>query len=143
MANKHAIDFATFEHAQQCDENKPDMGNCKCIDRVVYSLKYYTKLNTKTDEKERIIFVEFIQGTYPNYLNDIIHLTTAHDDDLERIHNLLFTKYKFKACDIGKCILSSRHSTVNRRNKIDHNDEIFAFYQSKFDSLHYYLFHLF
>ena len=64
---------------------------------------------------------------------------------------MLFNKYAFKQCDINSCILSDRHCKGNRTNDNGKDDDdnnnkmdpMFLFYQSIYDSVHYYLFHLF
>eukprot|EP01084_Bolivina_argentea_P091584 164848_1 len=144
------IDFSSFESTQQCDEKTPNINNCACITRIIHSLKYYAFLNTKRNKEGQVTFINFIQTLYLHYLNDMIHLTTTHEQDLQDINNMLFDKYGFKKCDVKSCVLTDRHCKMNRRNNNnnenkteDNTDKIFMFYQDVFDSMHYYLFHLF
>ena len=146
-ATQRTIDFAIFQSEEECDTTKPDMNSCQCINRVIHSLSYYTALNTESNKEGRETFVDFIQNIYPNYLNDIIHLTTIHDQDLQKIHLELFSKYGFKKCDIKSCILTDRHYRGGDRtnNNGNHNkiDPMFLHYQNEYDSLHHYIVHLF
>eukprot|EP01084_Bolivina_argentea_P248781 416225_1 len=135
--SKEIIESNIFDNTTKCNKSNPDMNSCQSIDRIVQSLKYYASLTRKSIECQNA-FSDFIKTTYPNYLNDIIHLITAHEADLELIHNKLFNHYKFHKCELSSCILTERHY----ENK-DENDEFFNFYQNTFDSIHYYLFHLF
>eukprot|EP01084_Bolivina_argentea_P046706 86008_1 len=81
------IDFGS---TQECDEKKPDINNCACVNRIIHVLKYYASLNTKTNQQGQLTFINFIQTLYKHYLNDMIHLTTVHEQDLQDINNILF-----------------------------------------------------
>eukprot|EP01084_Bolivina_argentea_P161061 280390_1 len=72
-----------FESTQKCDESTPNSNNCACINHIIHSLKYYQSLNTKTNKEAQLTFINFIQTSYKNYLNDMIHLTTTHEQDLQ------------------------------------------------------------
>eukprot|EP01084_Bolivina_argentea_P005565 10475_1 len=84
------IHFSTFESTQECDERKPNVDNCACINRIIHALKYYAFLNKKTKKEGQLTFINFIQTLYKHYLNDMIHLTTVHEQDLQDINNILF-----------------------------------------------------
>eukprot|EP01084_Bolivina_argentea_P203120 346963_1 len=139
--NPLSIDNHVFETKNECKKYDPE--NCSSVDRLVWCLKYFNSLKNVTDDKNnQMEFVDFMENKYTNYLNDIIHLINSHEQHLENINKLLFTKYGFKRCDITLCLFSDRHSKVTEPQNSD-TDPIFRFYQNTLDSVHYYIFHLF
>ena len=137
------IDFEIFSTNDCCDESNRTIDNCACIDRVIIALKYYSTLNIKLSKQGQDTFVNFIETIYTNYLNDIIHLTTIHGPDLQDINQLFVNKYKFKICDINQCTLTNRHCNINNNGHKNNGDAVYTFYQDTFDSIHFYLMHLF
>eukprot|EP01084_Bolivina_argentea_P083025 150326_1 len=103
------VDFSRFESKQECNGKESDVNKCECIDRIIYALKYYTFLTTKINTEGQETFINFVQTLYQHYLNDIIHLTIAHEQHLQDINKVLFTKYNFTKCDIKSCILTDRY----------------------------------
>ena len=152
-ASKNHIDFDIFEATEQCtgddpkNKTTPNLKECSSVKRVLFALKYYMAMTRRMDKEGVSAFTDFIKFIYKNYLNDITHLTEEHGGDLEDIHKSLFTEYGFKPCDLTKCKLSGRHSAVNGTEKGDdfkpNDDAVSQFIVDSFDSVHFYLFHLF
>ena len=145
------IDLSIFNDIDQCSvhdsksETTPNLKLCPSLKRVIYALKHYGAMTCNMDNEGVSTFVDFIKSIYKNYLNDIIHLTEVHGDDLEDIHKSLFNEYRFKHCDLRKCKISGRHSAVNGKEEqsIPRHDAFSQFIIDSFDSVHFYLFHLF
>ena len=135
--SKNDIDFAIFN----------DTNPSGAVKRVIYALKYYMAMTRKMDKEGITTFTDFIKSIYKNYLNDITHITDLRSDDLEDIHKSLFNEYGFKPCDLRKCKISGRHSAVNGTKKdedsIPRMDALSQFIIDSFDSVHFYLFHLY
>ena len=146
-SSKNLIDFAIFSETDHCTGDTPNSEECASVKRVIYALKYYMMMTKKMDKEGISTFIDFIKSIYNNYLNDVAHLTETHGSDLEDIHKSLFNEYGFKHCDLKKCKLSGRHSSVNGTEKeetrIPINDPLSNFIVNSFDSVHFYLFHLF
>ncbi len=134
-----------FRSNEECDacQRQSIVKNCASVDRIISALKYYTLLNAKNSYEGQSTFISFLQTIYNNYLNDIIHLTTTHAQDLENINKSLRTHYGLKECDLKSCVLSDRHRHDGNINIDPDQDPMFLFYQSTFDAMHHYLFHLF
>lgn len=150
---KHDVDFTVFNDTDQCtgddpkNKRTPNLKKCSSVSRVIYALKYYMAITKKIDKVGVSTFTDFIKSLYQNYINDITHLTEAHSSDLEDIHKSLFNEHGFKSCDLRKCKISGRHSDVKGTGKLDDSipidDALSQFIVDSFDSVHFYLFHLF
>ena len=149
------IDFNIFENKEINEHNnkcKSAVSECKSIHRILTALQYYQMLNknSQTDNNNgQTIFSNFLSEEYKHYLDDIIHLKACHPKDLEEIHQLLLKQSKHKQCDINKCILIDRHCQIDdgingdiyaHKNKIE---AISSLHIQIWDSVHYYLVHLF
>ena len=140
---QHNINGDIFKSTGTCHAGStPD--ECPCIGRLVAALQYYTKLNTKTSKEGLDIFADFIKEMYGHYLDDIVHLTDVHEEHLKEINQSLFTKYGLKECVLTQCNLTNRHCQT-KTEKHDHlpTEPVHSFYRVLFDSVHFYLFHLF
>eukprot|EP01084_Bolivina_argentea_P168998 292986_1 len=144
----HFKEFNSFD--DQCISNTPYINNCSHLKRLVHGLEYYTKLGATNDEFNEDAFDTFYNKQYQNALNDYIHLVTVHSEHLESINVDLIQNYSLASCDVTNCSLSARHYRFRNKNRkkqrkqININtDPIRVFFMDMFDSLHFYLFHLF
>ena len=84
---------------------------CDHLSRIVEALKYYSLLmNAKKLDEGKRLFSDFCDEYYPQFLNDYIHLTTVHSDDLQAIHEDMKTNFAFKGCEMKNCKLERRES---------------------------------
>eukprot|EP01084_Bolivina_argentea_P122941 217892_1 len=137
-----------FEHKEgKCDTNVVDsniINNCFFLKRIIYAVKYYQSLNPRQSKEAQSTFIKFISEKYKHYLDDVIHLTTKHEQHLELINNALRMDNDFRGCDINSCSLTARHCGITNFVENDSKlDPLFLFYQDTFDTIHYYLIHLF
>ena len=147
------VDCDLFETTNQCTSDnpqspkQPNWNTCSSVKRVIHALKYYETTTKGLNQEGVLAFTYFIKSIYKNYLHDITHLSEVHGGDLEDIHRSLFNEHEFKPCDLKKCKISGRHSGVNRsekdRNATPCHDAFSHFIRDSFDSVHFYLFHLF
>eukprot|EP01084_Bolivina_argentea_P223834 378634_1 len=109
------IDFNMFVNAQINDDIECAVNKCKSVERIIGGLVYYQTLNNSKNENSngQSIFSEFLSVKYKHYLNDMNHIITIHDKDLERINELLLKQTHFISCDIDKCLLTDRHCQIN------------------------------
>eukprot|EP01084_Bolivina_argentea_P244285 409278_1 len=136
---------------QKCkyDSERP-IKNCKYLKRLINGLRKFEKLNSNINDENQKHFVECCVDNYKELLSDYSHLVTKHNDDLHKINQNLITIYRFKECNVKQCSLTDRHHSNNRDEKTEYktNDKMFEdplinLYIETYDSLHYYLFHLF
>eukprot|EP01084_Bolivina_argentea_P054606 100136_1 len=132
---------------QQCNKQKPFTENCLAINRIIHGLTYYNTLNIEkyTDDQNHLI--EFCKRVYTELLNDYIHLMTEHSDsdNLQDINQSLVHNYNI-SCDMLDCALSLRHNRRRNASRTKVNKSVNAkyhFYVDIFDTLHYYLIHLY
>ena len=146
-----SIDMTIFNDSDHCEViinekwlkwGAKRIKRCDFLNRLITGLKYYTNLDIENNDIDKDEFNNFFDDTYVNMLDDYLHVLRCHSIDLEEIHNSLFTKYKFKKVDINKCKYTLRHFKGDKvYNKND--DPWINFYIETYDSLYYYLFHLY
>lgn len=149
-SKRESIDMSVFTDSEHCEVNSvwlqfgaKRIKKCDYVNRLVTGLKYYTNLDCERNEVDKDDFTSFFMDTYSNMLDDYLHVLKVHNMDLEEIHDSLFTKFKFKTKpDICKCRYTARHFKGDKVYNKDDEAEL-NFYIETYDSLYYYLFHLF
>eukprot|EP01084_Bolivina_argentea_P025535 47488_1 len=125
-------------------ECKSSVDKCLCIHRLLEGIKYYMSLDvhSKSLDDKKNTFIEFASEMYQSFLDDYIHITTRHNDELNDILNLMIQQHDIISCDITHCSALLRHYDNN--NIINAGvDNRFIFYSNLFDSIHCHLFHSF
>ncbi len=112
---------------------------CKPVKRLISSLKYYEMLDIINNKDHQNIFTAFIKDIYKIFLDDYNHLVYEHND-LEDINKAITSKKEFSTCNILKCKYTGRHNSDDEKQI---EDGITHFYKTIFDSLHFYLIHLY
>eukprot|EP01084_Bolivina_argentea_P222839 377146_1 len=134
--------FNTFVNVDTNDDIRCTVHKCKSVARIFTGLTYYQTNGQAT-------FSEFLLKIYKNYLNDINHIITIHDKELEIINESLLRQSHYIPCDVDKCLLSDRHCQINdgKNGNVYANkkkmDPISQFHQETWDNIHFYLTHLF
>eukprot|EP01084_Bolivina_argentea_P222838 377145_1 len=134
--------FNTFVNVDTNDDIRCTVHKCKSVARIFTGLTYYQTNGQAT-------FSEFLLKIYKNYLNDINHIITIHDKELEIINESLLRQSHYIPCDVDKCLLSDRHCQINdgKNGNVYANkkkmDPISQFHQETWDNVHFYLIHLF
>ena len=149
-SKRESIDMSVFTDSENCQVNSvwlhlgaKRIKKCDYVNRLVTGLKYYMNLDIERNDIDKDEFNAFFDDTYTNMLDDYLHVLRVHNMDLQEINDSLYTKFKFKhKCDIYKCRYSYRHFKGDKVYNKDDDSEL-NFYIETYDSLHYYLFHLF
>eukprot|EP01084_Bolivina_argentea_P064110 116952_1 len=138
------IDFNTFTNTDINHDPGCNVNECKAVQRIIAGLIYYQTLNRTKNENSngQYIFSEFLLDIYKNYLNDINHIITVHDKDLEIINQLLLKQSHSMSCNVDKCLLTDRHCQINdgKNGNVYANkkkmDPISQFHQETWDNVH-------
>eukprot|EP01083_Nonionella_stella_P310083 1100417_1 len=152
-----AIDARLFKNSsKQCSEGMVAnvVNNCDELLRLCQALKYYTSLMRRYSKGDTFVkdtWVAFCINDYKCCIDDYIHVIRTHSEQLLQIGKELQTQFDFDACDVRTCALTLRHrcrgrSRRRRRNKgpvMEQDDPQFTLYSEIFETVHYYLFHLF
>lgn len=103
--DKQLIDFKIFLN-KDINEECTDSKDCKSVHRVITALVYYQRLNERKTENSngQSIFTQLLLEAYTHYLDDITHILTKHDSQIQNMHTLLLQKSHFMTCDIDKCL---------------------------------------
>eukprot|EP01083_Nonionella_stella_P229972 813381_1 len=149
MSTIYDIDLSIFvskesrECNQMCDD--PIFG-CMQLKKLIVTLMYYQHLDVQHNANSQAIFIAFINDVYNDILEDYAHLVKKHNN-LEDINKALKSIKVFAACDVTKCLFTSRHqSPTESRHSMNTTtimDPVVQFYVKLIDSLHFYLVHLF
>ena len=137
------IDFHVFQQNfdtnHDCDTNNDNSHHtCIALLRLMKALEYYSMIDIANNSKHQDLFLDFMQKIYHQFVNDYIHLINDHSQQIETIYQSLQDKQQI--CDITKCEYTSRHHQ-NSVTKL--SDETLNFYKTIYDTLHFYLYHLF
>ena len=119
--------------------NNP-IGQCSAVKRVLSALEMYSQMDIYSMEQQGE-FIKYMNDEYQGFLDDYIHLMSAHSRHLEMINSSL------KPCDISQCSHTARRhfkdDILDGKGQDGSEDVSFRFYSSIMDSLHFYLYHLF
>ena len=136
------------------DEASLDGGiisQCSSLRRLIEGLKVYDAMK---DEPNSLL--DFIANHYRiRMIDDFNHFVAEHEHQSDEIMAEIIADHDFKPCDVDHCAHSKRHfdemQTVSpypsKQSQIGGDDlsssKLVAFHSSKYDALHFVLFHLF
>eukprot|EP01083_Nonionella_stella_P275594 936072_1 len=147
IVGDNSIDLGVYTNdAKGCDCNGKDIENCISFKRMSTGLKYYSLLDIIHNKNDEKIFTHFIAAVYDNemVINDYIHIICEHNHQIPQMKQFLIQNKIFDECDVSKCTFTSRHHgdqvTDGDENTLD---PLLDLAKQRFDSLHFYLFHLF
>ena len=97
---------------------------------------------------KRALFLEFNEEVYRSVLDDTAHFIKEHGDDIERVHGEWTELYGLPKCTVSECAQTERHYGRGRRDRKresvgEEEDALYAFYESLYDRVHHFIFHLF
>jgi len=144
-----------FENAEDKCTLNCDGGGCSHLDRMILTLRYYSKWNVVSDLDDKRQFMEFVKEIYVTLLNDYVHIMKAHKDDtewereLDAIHNddkwaKDFSSYKPCLLRNSNCLLLDAHRQDREEEKAESEQletRNLVFYRDLMDSMHCYLVH--
>eukprot|EP01084_Bolivina_argentea_P022656 42110_1 len=142
------LDLSVFKDADndKCkltSNSKHIIRNCVALKRLISSLKYYSMLDVVNNETDQALFTNFIDNVYIQLVDDYNHLDEAHQDQLQRLNQLII-KYKILSpCEIHNCSFSSRHLQNNQTTLKPNLYPSLNVYKDIMDSCHFYLLHQF
>ena len=125
------------------------VSRCQSLRRLIEGLKCYDAMKETPDS-----MMEFIANRYrEQMLDDFNHFVAEHEQQSAEIVDELIALHQMKRCDVEHCAHSKRHFDETQRvspypskhSQIgnDETSKMLAFYSSKYDALHFALFHLF
>eukprot|EP01084_Bolivina_argentea_P202623 346173_1 len=135
----HCKDHVQKIDFKQTNHTKCNVMSCEKILRLMNAMKLYESLCIfdNTDHEEKLM--RFLNESYKTLLDDFIHITDTHANQVEDITKLCAVSQTGE-CQLKQCLYTQRHYTTFPRTKI--NDPKLAFYCETFDNLHFYLYHL-
>ena len=151
----YEVDLSVFDDSEQrCKRHSDDLPiteRCAATKRLCAALLYFHALTTSNvlnEEEKKALFVEFSQEVYKSLLEDSIHFVKEHERDIQQVHTEWTEMYGLPKCSVSKCVHITRHYTRGRRSGSDQDltrvdDAIYTLYQTAYDRLHHFLFHLF
>eukprot|EP01084_Bolivina_argentea_P044937 82707_1 len=94
------VDLLLFknDHNNECNHN--NYKECRSITRLLFSLKFYSRINIIENDNDAEMFRKFMNDIYYQVINDYIHLNNEHTHELEHINNHLI---KNNECKISSC----------------------------------------
>jgi len=100
------------------------------------------------ENEKKSLFVEFNEESYGSLLDDIAHFVKVHDVDIERVQSEWTELYGFAKCSVSECAATERHHGGGRRDRkrereSEEEDALYAFYESAYDRMHHFIFHLY
>ena len=151
--NLQKIDLNIFSDPQrQClpiSEDTPITESCSYTKRLCTASVYFHALTSSTtlnEEEIRTLFVDFNQNVYLSLIDDTAHFISERDKDIERVHTEWTEQYGLPKCSLSKCAKAMRHCGRERRAQnmdSENEDELYSFYESLYDRVHHFIFHLF
>lgn len=150
------------QHIDRCEAGRNPIIHCDPVKRLLLLLEMHSHLDIIGNQKHQNQFMAHMNGVYSEFLDDYIHLISEHEHHLELINSSL------EACDITKCVYTSRRHrqlqikqdhmnpyldlnlmddiedfAPDKNQAFEREDNSLKFYVSTIDSLHFYLHHLF
>eukprot|EP01084_Bolivina_argentea_P003037 5667_1 len=120
------------------------VNECESTMRVLECLRYYNSLTNNTSDIDRNKLIKYCNERI-TLLNDIMHVITKHNDELEAINYIIISKQDsvLTQCNLSNCSLSQRHFRDRRNDKSNTDDTEFLFWRDMIDSIHCYILHLY
>ena len=140
------FDIVFTQSGQKCTTDPNIIDGCDALRRLITAMEYYQQLDILNNQNDRETFHQFIMNIYQiQLLDDFNHLKYRHRDDMDEIYLMLGHK-RITCDDMENCDKSMRHNRrgyINDQENIQIEDEVIAFYASTYDTIHFYLNHLF
>eukprot|EP01083_Nonionella_stella_P268057 905875_1 len=131
-----------------CDCNGEDIEHCGSFERLSTGLKRYSLLDMENNKHDEEIFTHFINDIYTlkEMHNDYTHIIRKHQHQIQDIKPLLIEQGVFDECNLSNCTITTRHYAEEEKEESNHEntlDPSLNLTKQRFDSLHFYFFHLF
>eukprot|EP01083_Nonionella_stella_P189925 703451_1 len=141
-------DLSVFHNGgKSCDYcNGGDIAKCIAFQRISTGLKYYSLFDIENNKNDEEIFTHFINDVYPlrEMHNDYTHIIRKHQHQIQDIKQLLIAQGVFEECNLSNCAFTTRHHAREEKEESEDTlDPSLNLAKQRFDSLHFYFFHLF
>lgn len=153
ISDRNQIDLSIFKdvssHCARHSDEVPITESCEHTKRLCTASRYFHILSTSTtfnEEDKMNLFMEFNHEVYQLMLDDIIHFVKEHKNDIKRVHFEWTELYRLPKCSISHCAQTVRHYGREKRQKeieILESNASHEFYESAYDRIHNFIFHLF
>ena len=125
--------------------------SCAFTERLCAASTYLDHIKQSTslsDDDKKQLIVEFNEDLYRSVLDDVTHFVKEHEGDIKRVHSEWTELYGFAKCSVSECVQTERHYGGGRRyrkreRESEEEDALYAFYESLYDRVHHYIFHLY
>lgn len=123
------------------------VSQCDSLRRLIEGLSCYDAMKEDPDS-----LMDFIANQYrEQMIDDFNHFVAEHEHQSDEIMKEMTALHHFKQCDVEHCAHSKRHFDQSPKviaskyfqDGLDEAAELLTFYSSKYDALHFALFHLF
>lgn len=153
--NTNQLDLSVLKDSKsECTPHSDDVPiteRCSYTKRLCTASMYFgvvSQSTTLSDEDKASLLVQFNEEAYQSMLEDTNHFIKEHENDISKVQKEWIELYGFPKCTVSECAQTARHyqrgETDTRQKTADtHDDALYAFYQSLYDRLHHYIFHLF
>eukprot|EP01083_Nonionella_stella_P101748 288722_1 len=142
-------DLSVFHNGDEgCNCKGGYIGNCISFKRISTGLNYYSLFDIVNNENDEQIFAHFMNEIYTlkRMHNDYAHILHNHQHQIQEIKQLLTEQGTSEECNLSNCTFTTRHHTDEEKKESDHEntlDPLLNLAKQRFDSLHFYFFHLF
>jgi len=140
------------EPTNECNcfsDDIPMTEQCSNTTRLCTALMFFHTIHhtaTLSDEEERKHrFIEYNETIYKSIIDDTTHFIQEHEGDINRVYTEWTQQYGLLKCSVSECPQIKRHYDYgnDRRRRKKGDNELYYFYESLFDRIHFYVFHLF
>ena len=109
-------------------------GDCLPIRRMISGLIFYSTINPISNPKHESKFMEYCAETYPELLNDYIHIMDNHQNDMDKVAQVMKTDFDLmNDCMLQNCQMVMRH--YRDKNKPLLNESIINYDELKLSTL--------
>ena len=154
MAN---VDVCIFSDTESVKCRRPSTNQlltecCPSLSRLFAASRLFeaiTNYSEIKEEKKKSILVEFCSETYVCLLDDVTHLVQGHSNDINQFHEEWTQRYALSKCTVTECAKTARHyrrgnsERMKRKEDGNEQDALYDFYESEFDKVHNFVFHLY
>eukprot|EP01083_Nonionella_stella_P196123 721856_1 len=142
-----SLDLSIFHNVTKGRDvcNGRSLDKCISFQRMSIASKYYSLMDIGNNPNDEKLFSHFIGEIYVNELqNDYTHIIRTHNHQIHEMRDALIKNKTFEECNISKCMFTARHQPHDADETTQTTlDPVLNLASQTFDSLHFYLLHLF
>jgi len=91
----------------RCHDITAKKDGCSLVNKMISTLRHYSKLDVSADDADRAEFVHFMSRDLHSLLEDYVHILECHPaSDVEVVQRLKSAEFElFSACDASNCLM--------------------------------------